>query len=73
MTSHQIAKILLEKPDAPVVFKSSRTINDKHWFGGTSVLREAISIGWTNCGHFIDANGDEGSDYNSGRECVEIK
>jgi hypothetical protein len=73
MTSHQIAKLLLESPDAPLVFKSSRTINDKHWCGCTSVFREATSIGWTNCGQFIDANGDEGSDYNSARKCVEIK
>jgi hypothetical protein len=71
--SHEVAKILLEAPDAPLVIKSSRTINDVHWFGGTSVFREATSIIWTNCGQFIDANGDEGSDYNSARECVEIK
>ena len=73
MTSHEVAKILLEKPNAPLVFKSSRTINDRYFFGGASVLREATSISWTNCGQFIDANGDEGSEYNSARECVEIK
>ena len=73
MTSHQVAKLLLEAPDAPLVFKSSRTINDTHWFGGGGVFREATSISWTNCGQFIDANGDEGSEYNSARECVEIK
>ena len=73
MRSHQVAKIFLEAPDAPLVIKSLRTINDVHWCGGTSVFREVTSIIFTNCGHFIDANGDEGSDYNSGRECVEIK
>ena len=73
MTSHQVAKILLENPDAPIVCKSSRTINDKYWFGGTSVLREITSITYSNYGQFIDKNGDEGNDYNSGRECVEIK
>ena len=73
MTSHQVAKLLLEAPDAPLVSKSSRNINDYRWDGGGSVFREVTSIGWTNCGHFIDANGYEGSEYNSARECVEIK
>jgi hypothetical protein len=73
MTSHQVAKLLLESPDAPLVLKSLRTINDRHWCGGSSVFQEATSISFTNCGQFIDANGDEGSEYNSARECVEIK
>jgi hypothetical protein len=73
MRSHEVAKILLEAPDAPLVFKSLRTINDLRWDGGGSVFRETTSISWTNCGHFVDANGYEGSEYNSARECVEIK
>jgi len=73
MTTHELAKMLLEKPNTVAVVQSLRTTNDKYWMGGTSALREVSSIVWTNHKHFIDKNGDEGNDYNSGRECVEIK
>jgi hypothetical protein len=59
--SHQVAKILLENPDAPVVVQ---------WLGE---WREICSIVFSNCGQFIDVNGERGDDYNSARECVEIK
>jgi len=73
MTSHEVAKILLEKPNAPLVASSRRTINDKMWMGGSACLREVTSIAYTNSGYFIDKNGEEGDEYHAGRECVEIK
>ena len=66
MTSHAVAKILLNKPDAPLVVSAPRGEDDH-------ALREATSIAFTNCGHFIDENGFEGEDDTCGRECIEIK
>ena len=67
MTSHQVAKILLENPDAPVIVQKPAP----QPFGFSWV--EATSITFTNCGLFVDSNLCLGDDYNSRRECVEIK
>jgi len=67
--SHQVAKILLENPDVPVVVKKPAASP----FHRSGEWCEISSIGFSNCGQFIDANGEFGNDYNSGRECVEIK
>lgn len=67
MTSHQVAKILLENPDAPVIVQKPAP----HPFDYSWV--EITSITFTNCGLFVDSNLSLGDDYNSRRECVEIK
>jgi hypothetical protein len=69
MRSHEVAKILLENPDAPVVVKKPAT-NPFHRSGEWC---EVCSITFSNCGQFVDSDGKYGNDYNSGRECVEIK
>ena len=66
MKSHAVAKILLNKPDAPLVVSALRV-------GDDYVLREVTRIAFTNCGHFIDENGFEVEDDTCGRECIEIK
>jgi hypothetical protein len=66
MRSHQIAKILLENPDVPLVVM---TPSDDPY----AYFIEATSVTFTNCGQFIDSNGFTGEEYNSARKCVEIK
>jgi len=65
MKSHQLAKILLEKPDATVVIKPP---DDDPY----STFIEASSVAWTNDGHFIAESGFTGKEYDSGRECIQI-
>jgi hypothetical protein len=69
VTSHQVAKILLANPDAPVVVKKPAASP----FHRSGQWCEVSSITFSNYGQFIDSNGGFGDDYNSGRECVEIK
>ena len=67
MTSHELAKILLSKPNAPAVVWVQK-------FYDLHELREVHSVAYTNSGHFTDSKGDDGDNgYNSGRECIEIK
>ena len=67
MKSHYLAKILLSKPDVPVVVWTQK-------FYDHSELREIHSVAYQNNGHFTDSSGSDGdNNYNSGRECVEIK
>jgi len=67
MKSHELAKILLEKPNCPVVIKPPDDDPYALWV-------EATSVAYTNCCHFIDYRGFDGDDgYNSNREAVEIK
>lgn len=74
MMSHEVAWWLLKKPNAPLVAMSLRHIDKEPMsLNGIRVLKEVTSIAYTNLGHFIDSNGKEGDDYNSGRECIEIK
>ena len=66
MKSHQLAKILLDKPNVPVVIEKL-VMHLEH------KLIEVSSVAWTNHAHFMDSSGFEGDDYNSGREAIEIK
>jgi hypothetical protein len=67
MKSHELAKILLEKPNVPVVVKQPDDDPYALWI-------EATSVAYTNCCRFIDNGGFDGDDdYDASREAIEIK
>lgn len=66
MKSHQLAWILLKKPDVPVVIW-------KQSFYDVHERTQISSVAYSNCSHFKDSLGSWGDENDGGRECIEIE